>query len=107
MFYMSENWRLNLVNITAYAKFGPIPSFCSKMLNGNEILTIIEFHNSVVNMQILMDNIPNLDLVNVLHMQTLIKFYRFVYKILSGKMAVTKDHNCAIYLQKLTYTNPT
>ena len=54
------------------------------MLIGNEILTIIKRRNFVVNIKILTDNNPNLDLVKVLHVYNSIKFHRFIHMILSG-----------------------
>ena len=48
---MRNNPNADLVNINAYAKFGQIPSICLKILSGNEILTSIKGHNSVINLQ--------------------------------------------------------
>ena len=41
-------------------------------------------------------------------MQNLIKFNQFVHKILTGNeiLTITKGHNCAVSLRKLTYNNP-
>ena len=40
--------------------------FVLKILSGNEILTSIKRRNSVINLQKLMHNNPNLDLVNTI-----------------------------------------
>ena len=39
--------------------------FVLKMLSGNEILTSMKGHNSVINLQKLSHNNPNLELVNI------------------------------------------
>ena len=39
------------------------------------------------------------------HMQSLVKFNRFVLKILSGNEILTKGHNSVIILRKLTLNN--
>ena len=39
--------------------------FLLKILSGNEILTSIKGHNSVINLRKLTRNIPNLDIVNI------------------------------------------
>ena len=62
MLCICENLCVDLVNIKASAKFGLIPSIRSEDTARNEILTIIKGHNSVVNMQKLPRNNPNLDL---------------------------------------------
>ena len=61
---MHNNPNLDLVNINADAKFGQIPSICSQDI-GNEILTSIKGHNSVINFWKLTLNNPILDLVNI------------------------------------------
>ena len=41
-------------------------------------------------------------------MQNLITFHQFIHKILSRNkiLAITKGHNLAVYLRKLTHNNP-
>ena len=79
-----------------------------KRLSGNEILTSFKGHNSVVNLQKLMCNNPNLDLVNINAHARLGKFHQFVQKILSGNEILIsfKGHNSVINLRTLTRNNP-
>ena len=55
-----------------------------------------------------MCNNPNLDLVEIMHNQNLIKFHQFVHKILSRNniMTKTKGNNFVVNLQKWTRNNP-
>ena len=72
-------------------KFCP---FALKILSGDEIITSNKGHNTVKNVQKVMCNNPNIDLVNInilysmLYIYTpiyrsLVKFYQFVLDILS------------------------
>ena len=51
--FKHNNPNIDVVYINAYATFGQITSICSqnifKILSGNEILTSIKGHNSVIN----------------------------------------------------------
>ena len=60
-----NNSNLDIVNINAYAKFGQIHEFISKILSENEILTSIKGHNSVFDLWKLTCNNPNLDVFNI------------------------------------------
>ena len=70
-------------------------------------------HNSIVNLQKLTPNNPNLDLVKDKHMQFDQIPQIFVHKILSI-LTRTKSHNCVIcknylcvaYIKKLTHNDP-
>ena len=79
-----------------------------KIMSGNEILTITNGHNSVVNLRKLTRNNPILDLLRSIHMQTLIIFHQFVHKILRGNetLTITKGNNHDVNLQKLTCNIP-
>ena len=57
--------KLDLFNVDAHTKFGPILSFLLKILSGSEILTSIKGRNSVKILQKMTCNNPKLDLVNV------------------------------------------
>ena len=57
------NPNVDLDNENVYTKFGFIPSFCSQILSKNQILTSIKGRNSVVNLQKVTFNNPNIDLV--------------------------------------------
>ena len=52
--------------------------------------------------------ITNLDVVKVIHMQSLIKFHRFVHKILSGHqiLTITSGQNYVVNLRNWTRNNP-
>ena len=87
-------------------KFCP---FVLKILRGNKILTSIKSHNSGINLQKLTSNNPNLALVNTLHIQSLVKLYPFVLKlIIEWKRNLTsfKGHNSVSNLRKMTSNNP-
>ena len=76
------------------------------ILSGNEILTSIKGHNSVINLRKLTCNNPNLDLVNI---NAYANFaHQFVLKILSGNEILTsiKGLYSVINFQKLTLNNP-
>ena len=61
-----NNANLYLVNINAYAKFAQIPSISFlKILSGNEILTSIKGHNSVINFRKLTLKNLILDHINI------------------------------------------
>ena len=85
---MCKNFNLDLVNINAYAKFGQFDRFHSqniewkhnsffrywalkfhqfilKRLSRNKILTQVKGHKSVINLDNLTHNNPNIDLVNI------------------------------------------
>ena len=62
---MSNNPKLNLVNIDAYTKSGQSLSILSQDMCGNKILTSVMGHNSIENLQKMMLNNANLDLVNI------------------------------------------
>ena len=73
--------------IKAYTKFGQILSICSKDVDGNEILTSIKGHNTIINKQNTTDNNPNQDLVNK---NAYIKFGGFL-SIFSQNMVLEQD----------------
>ena len=81
--------------------------FVLKILSGNEILTSIKGHNSVIDLRILTRNNPNQDLVNVNAYANFVKFHQFVLKLLSGNEILTsiKGHNSVTNLWKLTSGN--
>ena len=78
-----DNPNLVLVKINAYTKFGEILSKFLKILSENEILALINGHNSDINVPKMTGNNLNIDLVNINDIQNLVKFYHFVLKILS------------------------
>ena len=82
----ANNHILDLVNINAYIKFDEILSIC---FQGIEILTSIKGHHSVTNLRKKTANIPNLDLVNIIVILSLVKPCPFVLKILSGNKILT------------------
>ena len=64
---MRNNPNLDVFNIDIM-HMQNLVKFCQlflKILSGNEILTSIKGNNSVINLQKLMCNNPNLDLVNI------------------------------------------
>ena len=87
---MRNNPNLDLVNINAYAKFGQIPSICSR---SRDITLLYK----------LMRNNPNLDLAKFGQIPSICS------QDMSGNKILTaiKGHNSAINLQKLTQNNPT
>ena len=63
---MHNNTNPELVNIYPYAKyFIKFPSFSLEIMSRYEILTRVKGHNSFINLQILTQNNPNIDLVNI------------------------------------------
>ena len=67
--------------------------FVLKILSGNEILTSIKGHNSVIFLQKMTGNNPKLDIVNVdvhiklsmlMCMQNLVRFCQGILKIMNG-----------------------
>ena len=83
---------------------------CSKrpeylmILSGNVILTSIKGHNSLTNLRKLTANNPNVDLVSV---NSLVKFGPFVPKILNGNenLAQIKGHNSSTNVRKMMCNN--
>ena len=59
-------------------------------------------------MQKITGNNPNLDLLNINAYKNVVKFYPFVFKILSGNENITsiKGHNSVTNLRKMTGNNP-
>ena len=82
-------------------------SFTGKLLSGNEILTIIFGRNSVVNLQKLTRNHPNLDLVNTSAYAELGQIPLICSQVIGNNIfIITKDHNRVVYLRKLICNNP-
>ena len=81
--------------------------FVHKILSGNKLSTIAKDHNSVVNLQKMTCNNPNLDLVMINAYAKFYKFHQFFHKILSGNksLTTTKGHNHVVKLRKLTCDN--
>ena len=61
---MCNNLDIDLVNITAYIKFGELLSICSQYIERKK-MALINGHNSVINLQKITGNIPNQDFVNI------------------------------------------
>ena len=72
--------------------------FILKVLSGNEISTSTKGHNSVINLQKLMHNNPNLDVSNIHPYAKCGQISSIVFKILSGNEILTsfKSHNSVI-----------
>ena len=71
-----NNPNIDLVNITAHTKFGPILSISSQDFERKQNLTSIKGHKSVINLRKMTGNNSNLDLVNISALQNLVKLYQ-------------------------------
>ena len=87
------------MSIQILVKFCPL---VLKILSGNEILTSIEGHNSVVNLRNLTLYNPNLDIILVNVYTKFGKFCPLVFKILRGNKILTsiKGHYSVANLRK-------
>ena len=97
---------LILMCIQNLVKFCPL---VLKILSGNEILTSIKGHNTLVQIcEICRYTIPTKILLILMCIQNLVKFCPLVLKILSGNEILTsiKGHNSVANLQKMTLYNP-
>ena len=74
--------------------------FVLKILCGNEILTSIKGHNSVINLRKLMSNNFNKDLVHINAYAKFVQFYQFIPKTFRGNKIWTsiKGYNSVINL---------
>ena len=81
--------------------------FAQKIWSRNEILTIIEGHNSVVNLRKFRRNNPNLDLVKVNVYAKFDQIPSIRSEVIEQNkiLSVTKCHNSVVNLQKLEGNN--
>ena len=79
-----------------------------KILSRNEILTSINGHNSVTNVQKIVLYKPTSMLSILICIQNLVQFCPFILKILSGNKILTsiKGRNFAANLRKMTFYYP-